>query len=124
MPRAPVQYHRDERFEQEGAHVVDPVARRRLDPGRAHDDHRGDVEGHEDLGVGVVAEQDLAPQPAGHGRHLVPPVPDPVDVGVPPGELEEVVAVPRVRVGHRQPAEGGPEVRVERLRYYLTHSVR
>ncbi len=81
------------------------------------------VQRHQDLGVGGVAEEHLAPEPLRQLVHLVPPVADPVDMGVAPGELEHVGAVRRVGVVHRQPAERRPRVRGQRLRYYLTHSI-
>ena len=75
---------------------------------RRHRDDRRHVEGHDGLGVGVVAEEHLAPQPVGGPGYLGAGVPDDVDVHVVPGEREAVVAITGIGVGHRKPAERRP----------------
>ena len=59
-------------------------------------------------------------RPPGTAGNLVAPVADHVDVDVVPGELEPVVAVARVGVGHRQPTERGPRLGGQWLRCDLT----
>ena len=83
--------------------AVRPVGE--LDVGRRHDDDGRNVQRHQGLGVGVVAEQHLAAQAARGLGHFGPGVPDQVHVGVGPLERQGLLAVPRVDVGDGKPAE-------------------
>ena len=76
-----------ERLEQEGPDRPPTSSGSDSSAARGHDDDGGDVERHQHLGVGLVAEEHLAAQPAGHLGHLGPGVADDVDVGVAPGVL-------------------------------------
>ena len=86
-----------------------------FESGGSHDDHGRDVQRHQGLGVGVVAEQHLAAEAAGGLGDLGPGVPDEVHVGVRPLEGHGLLAVPRVDVGDRKPAERRPPGLGERL---------
>ena len=114
VPRAPVQDERLEGFEAEDPDRFDLV-RRELDVGRRHRDHRRHVERHQGLGVGVVAEQHLAAEAVLQLGHLAAGVADEVHVGVVPLERHALIAVPRIGVGHGEPAERRPGGLAERF---------
>ena len=86
-----------------------------LHVGRCDRDHGGNVQRHQGLGVRVVAEQHLATEAVFQLRHLAPGVPDEVHVGVLPLERHALISVPRIRVGHGDPAERRPGRGTERL---------
>ena len=94
---------------------LDLVGAFELHVARCDRDHGGNVQRHQGLGVGVVAEQHLAAEAVVQLRHLAAGVPDEIHVGVLPLERHALIAVPRIGVGHGDPAERCPARCAERL---------
>jgi hypothetical protein len=110
-----VQDERLERLEAEDPDRFDLVRALELHVGRSDHDHSGDIQGHQGLGVGVVAEQHLAAEAVLQLGHLAAGVTDEVHVGVLPLERHALITVPRIDVGHREPTERRPGPGSERF---------